>query len=110
MWVTEVRVAPGKLIEYAALWKRLTKAFQVADPGATWYVYGESVGGDRQSHLVLYPFDRFAEVDSWKSRSEVLTRAYGAEEAARLAAALDAISETTKSLWHLEPSLSQLEP
>jgi hypothetical protein len=109
VWVTEVQVAPGKLIEYIALWKRLLRAYETAHPEAVWMVYGSTVGGDRTKHLVFYPFDRFAEVDEWQSRSEVLTRAYGAEEAAKLAAALDAISSTTRSLWHLEPELSQLE-
>jgi len=109
LWVVEVQVAPEKQIEYAALWKRLAKAYEAAHPGAAWYSYGNTVGGDRSVHLVLYPFDLFAEVDDWPSRTEVLTKAYGATEAARLSAALDAISETTKSLWHLEPALSQLK-
>ena len=109
LWVVEVEVAPGKLIEYAALWKRLTRAYDGFDARAVWFTYGNTVGGDRSKHLVFYPFDRFAEVDDWPSRIEVLTRASGAEEAARLAAALDAITKTTKSLWHLEPALSQLD-
>ena len=47
--------------------------------------------------LYIHGFEKFAEVDAWPSRRETL------------AAAMGAISETTTSLWRLEPELSQLE-
>jgi hypothetical protein len=109
LWVVAVSVDDGKLIEYAALHKRLRQAHAGHPDSPHWMVYGSAIGGDRSEHLMLYPFDAFAEVDSWPSRSEVLSKALGQREAARLAAALDAITETTTSLWRLEPSLSQLE-
>ena len=39
---------------------------------------------------------------------DVLTTAYGEEEAARLSAALESLTKTKTSLWALESELSQL--
>lgn len=109
VWVANVRVAGGKMIEYASVSKLLRKAHDLHDHGLTWLAYGNAIGGDSEEVLFLFPFDTFSEVDSWPSRKEVLTNAHGPEEAARIASALEAISETTTSLWQLEPALSQLK-
>jgi hypothetical protein len=71
-------------------------------------VYSNAVGGTEDEILIFYPFDFFAELDDWPSRREVLTGAYGEREAARLSAAIEAVAETTKSLWQMEPALSQI--
>ena len=39
---------------------------------------------------------------------DVLTTAYGEEEAVRLSAALESLTKTKTSLWALESELSQL--
>lgn len=107
-WATEVRVAEGEMAEYAALARRVLKAHEKSQSRGYWVVYGNAIGGDSSVLLYIYGFERFAEVDAWPSRQETLAAAMGEEDAARLAAAMGAISETTTSLWQLEPELSQL--
>ena len=72
--------------------------------------YGNAIGGDSSGLLWIYGFDQFAEIDTWSSRLEALSGSLGDSEAARLLAAIEAVSESTVSLWQLEPHLSQLEP
>lgn len=69
---------------------------------------GSAIGGDNNELHYFYGFEDFAEIDAWPSKQEVLTAAIGEEDAARLLAALEAVSEKTTSLWQLEAELSQL--
>lgn len=107
-WVVEVRIAEGKMTEYAALARRLVE-IQKENQAGTWMVYGSALGGDRSTLYYFYPFAKFAEVDGWPSRLDVASESLGAADAAQLLAALEAVSSTTASLWQLEPELSQLE-
>lgn len=108
LWVATVRVADGKMTEYAALAKRVRRAFDQHADGAHWLCYANAIGGEDSELVYYYGFDAFAEVDSWPSRREVLAAAHGEEDGARLASALESITETTTSLWRLEPELSRL--
>ena len=108
LWVATVRVADGKMTEYAALAKRVRRAFDQHGTNVQWLCYANAIGGESSELLYFYPFDAFVEVDSWPSRREVLASALGDREGARLASALEAVSETTTSLWKLEPQLSRL--
>ena len=108
LWVATVRVADGKMTEYAALAKRVRRAFDHHGSNLQWLCYANAIGGESSELIYLYPFDAFAEVDTWPSRREVLAAALGEGEGARLASALEAITETTTSLWKLEPELSRL--
>ena len=107
-WVVEVKVEEGNMTEYAALAKRLAE-IQKENRAGTWMVYGNALGGDRSVLYYFYGFDKFGEVDGWPARLEMASESLGAAEAARLLAAVEAVSETTTSLWQLEPELSQLE-
>jgi hypothetical protein len=107
-WVARVRVAGDAKTEYAALLRRLQRAHDQQQSTAAWLVYANAVGGESDEIMFFYPFETFAEIDGWPSRKELLTGAYGEREAARLSAALDALGETTTSLWQLEPALSQI--
>ena len=107
-WVVEVQVAEGQMTEYAALAQRLVEILKENRAG-TWMVYGSALGGDRSTLYYFYLFDKFADVDGWPSRLDVASESLGAAEAARLLAALEAVSQTTTSLWQLEPELSQRE-
>jgi len=108
LWVATVRVADAKMTEYAALAKRVRRAFDHHGSNVQWLCYANAIGGESSELIYLYPFDTFAEVDTWPSRREVLAAALGEGEGARLASALEAITETTTSLWKLEPELSRL--
>ena len=108
LWVATVRVADGKMIEYAALAKRVRRAFDQHGTNVQWLCYANAIGGESSELVFFYPFDEFAEVDSWPSRREVLASALGDRDGARLASAVEAITETTTSLWKLEPKLSNL--
>jgi len=107
-WVDEVRVADGKMVEYAALVQRVVRAFAETDSKGYWIIYGNAIGGDSATLIWMYGFDKFAEIDAWESRLEALAKALPEGEAARLIAAMEAISESTSSLWQMEPALSQL--
>jgi hypothetical protein len=107
-WVEEVRVADGKMVEYAALIQRLNRAFDEHESEGYWVVYGNAIGGDKAVLTWMHGFDRFAEIDVWDSRLATLAKDMGEGEAARLMAAIEAITETTTSLWQMEPALSQL--
>jgi len=107
-WVLEVQVEEGKMTEYAALAKRLAE-IQKESAAGTWMVYGNALGGDRSVLYYLYGFDKFGEIDGWPSRLEMASESLGASEAARLLAAVDAVTATTTSLWQLETELSQLD-
>jgi hypothetical protein len=108
LWVVEVEIEAGSMIEYSALALRVKNAFEQAGGEQTWLVYGNAIGGDRSQLTYLYGFDEYASLDDWPSRMEVLTAAYGEEEAARLSAALESLTKTRTSLWALESDLSQL--
>ena len=103
-----MQVTQERMTEYAALMRRLQRAYDQQESGLAWLVYGNAVGGSDGEILIFYPFDTFAELDGWQSRKSVLTAAYGEREAARLSAALDAVAETSRSLWQMEPALSQI--
>lgn len=109
-WVEEVTVTDGKIVEYAALAQRVVRAFGEHDSKGYWVVYGNAIGGDKATLIWMYGFEQFAEIDAWESRLEALAKALPEGEAARLVAAMGAISESTTSIWALEPHLSQLEP
>jgi len=108
LWVATVRVADGKMTEYAALAKRVRRAFDGHAQGVHWLCYADAIGGESSELTYSYGFDAFAEVDSWPSRREVLAAALGEGKGERLASALESITETTTSLWKLEPELSRL--
>jgi len=108
-WVEEVRVADGKMVEYAALVERVVRAFNEHGSDGYWVVYGNAIGGDKSTMIWMYGFEQFAEIDSWESRLDALAKAMPKGEAARLVAAIEAISETTSGIWQVEPALSQLE-
>lgn len=108
LWVVEVEIEEGSMVEYSALALRVKKAYEQAGGEQTWLVYGNALGGDRSQLTYLYGFEEFGSLDTWPSRMEVLTAAYGEEEAARLAAALESLTKTKTSLWALESELSQL--
>jgi hypothetical protein len=106
-WIEEVRVADGKMVEYAALVQRVIRAFAEHDSQGYWVIYGNAIGGDSSTLIWMYGFEQFAEIDAWESRLEALAKAMPEGEAARLVAAMEAISESTTSIWQMEPSLSQ---
>ena len=106
LWIATVRVADAKMTEYAALAKRVHRAFEAHETSPSWLCYANAIGGDGAEFVYVYPFDEFAEVDSWPSRREVLA---GSEDGERLASAIEAITETTTSLWKFEPELSRVD-
>jgi len=108
LWVATVKVAEGKMTEYAALAKRVRRAFELHAANMNWLCYANAIGGDASTLVYFYGFDTFSEIDTWPSRRKVLTSALGEREGGRLAAAVEAIAETTTSLWKLEPELSRL--
>jgi len=108
-WVEEIRIADGKMVEYAALAERVVRIFNKHSSGGYWIVYGNAIGGDSSALLWMYGFDQFAEIDAWQSRLAVLDESLEEGEAGRLVAAMEALSETTTSIWQLEPALSQFE-
>lgn len=68
--------------------------------------YGNAIGGDSSGLLWIYGFDQFAEIDAWDTRLETMSKAMTEGGAAGLVAAMEAISESTSSLWQLESLLS----
>ena len=108
LWVASVRVADDKMTEYAALAKRVRRAFDEHAEDVHWVCYANAIGGENSELVYYYGFDTFAEVDSWPSRREVLSAAFGQRDGGRLASALEAVTDTTTSLWKLEPELSRL--
>jgi hypothetical protein len=108
LWVTTVAVADGKMTEYAALAKRVRQAFEEHADHVRWFCYANAIGGDGSDLIFLHGFDEFAEVDEWPSRREALAGKIGEREAGRLISAIESITETTTSLWKLEPSLSRM--
>ena len=62
----------------------------------------------RSPGLRAAPSSVYASSGVRSSRMDVLTTAYGEEEAARLSGALESLTKTKTSLWALESELSQL--
>jgi hypothetical protein len=108
LWVATVRVADGKMTEYASLAKRVRRAYEGHAENARWLCYANAIGGESTELIYYYGFDAFAEVDSWPSRREVLAAAHGERDGVRLASAIESITETTTSLWRFEPQLSRI--
>ena len=108
LWVVTVRVDDGKMTEYASLAKRVRRAYDGHAGDSHWLCYANAIGGENSELTFYYGFNAFAEVDSWPSRREILAAAHGNRNGARLASALESITETTTSLWKFEPELSRL--
>jgi hypothetical protein len=108
VWVSTVKVAEGRMTEYAALAKRVRRAFDEHGGEARWMCYGNAIGGDGSELIFFHGFDAFAEVDLWPSRREALAAAIGDQEAGRLISAMESMTETTTALWKLEPRLSRM--
>ena len=108
LWVATVMVAEGKMTEYAALAKRVRQAFEEQATDLRWICYANAIGGDAAELTFLYGCASLAQVDGWASRREVLAAFLGDRDGERLASAIEAITETTTSLWKLEPELSRL--
>jgi len=107
LWIATVRVDDGKMTEYASLAKRVRRAYDGHAEDAHWLCYANAIGGRSSELIFYYGFNTFAEIDSWPSRREVLAAAHGDRDGARLASALESITETTTSLWKYEPGLSR---
>ena len=108
LWVATVQVADGKMTEYAALSKRVRRAFEEHTENMRWMCYANAIGGGGSELTFFYGFDSFSEVDAWPSRREALAASLGDRNAERLASAIESITETTTSLWKLEPELGRI--
>jgi hypothetical protein len=108
VWAARVTIEKGKMTEYAAVMRRVLKAYEKSEGGPYWLAYASAIGGADNEILYLVPFERFAELDDWPLDGEALAEAYGETEAARLGEALSGIARSRSRIWRLAPGLSNL--
>jgi hypothetical protein len=101
--LTQTTVKAGKNLEYEQLVKRLGEAQLKADPTYALVRYVVGRGGPANTYLSGRAFSKWAELDRWLSPAQAAVKVYGEAEAAKLMAALAAVTETQEqtvaSVW-----------
>jgi hypothetical protein len=86
LYVVTLDARPDMISEFENHQRQIAEARRRVGDQRTVYVYQTRTGGPVTRFRVVLRFDDYAELDSWPRVPELLARAYGAEEGARMAA------------------------
>lgn len=102
-----VHAKPDGALDYEAFVRKVQAAADKLDLKQRMLVYQNMAGGPGYTYTTLTHFDTWAEVDGMMSAPEILTKAFGAEEAAKvLKAGRSAIESTTQGVFRYAPDIS----
>ncbi len=105
--VITTTVRPGAVSDYEDFVKKIVAGANKVGAAQRWFVYGVSLGGPGFTYNVALPFNDWGEVDAWTSVAQVLFKAYGEAEGARiLRAGRASIERSETAVYRLLPDLS----
>jgi len=104
--IYEVELRPDGVEKFEHLLARLGAAAEETASARRWMTFEVVTGKSMPTYRIVIPFTKWAERDSWESMRNVLSGAYGDDEAARLwKDAQRATESSTSQLWqHLPDS------
>jgi antibiotic biosynthesis monooxygenase (ABM) superfamily enzyme len=82
--VIEVRVEPGQERAYENFVKKVVEAANKVESPVSWSTFFATVGKPGSTYRIAISFEKWAERDQWMNLQEVLTKAFGEQEAERL--------------------------
>ncbi len=82
--VIEVRVEPGQERAYENFVKKVVEAAEKVESPVSWSTFFATVGKPGSTYRIAIGFEKWAERDQWMNLSELLTKAFGEQEAERL--------------------------
>lgn len=105
--VLTVTLRPTGVAEYEDFVKKIVAGANKIGAPQRWTAYAVSIGGPGYTYNFALPFSSWSDVDGWTSVAQILSRAYGEAEAARLTKVSRASVERTESaVYRLLPDLS----
>jgi len=105
--VITVTVRPTGVADYEDYVKKIVVGATKIGAPQRWTAYGVGPGGPGYTYSVALPFDNWSEVDGWTTIPQILSKAYGEAEAARLIkVARASVERTETAVYRLLPDLS----
>lgn len=105
--VITTTVRSGAVSDYEEFTKKIAAGANKINAPQRWMTSMVSIGGPGLTYTIVIPFSKWAEYDTWVPVPEILTKAYGAAEGARiLKTGRAAIERTETAVYRLLPDLS----
>jgi hypothetical protein len=105
--VISVTVRPGAVTDYEDYVKKVVAAANKVGSPLRWTAHSVALGGPGYTYSVAIPFSKWADMDGWASLPEMLTKAFGEVEAARvLKAGRSAIERSETAVYRHLPNFS----
>jgi len=95
--VITTTVRPTAVADYEDFAKKIVAGANKTGASQRWTVYGVSRGGPGYTYSVALPFNDWSELDGWTTVAQILSKAYGEAEAARIIKAGNASIERTET-------------
>lgn len=100
-------VRPSAVSEYEAYIKRIVAGANKTSAAPHWLAYQVGAGGPGFTYTVALSFSKWAEVDEWSSVAQILSKAYGEAEGAKvLQSGRNTIERSETAVYRLLPDLS----
>lgn len=100
-------VRPTGATDYEDVVKKIVAGANKIGAPQHWMAYGVAVGGPSYTYNVVLPFNTWSEIDGWTVVPQILSKAYGDAEAARLMKTFRASVERSETaVLRLLPDLS----
>lgn len=80
----EFHTAPGQSMVWENFVKKLAEAAEKNNATQNWMAFQVALGGDADTYYIALPFEKWGDMDAWKQVPQMLTEAYGQEEAMKL--------------------------
>lgn len=103
MTITTI-VKPGMAGQYEDYIRKFVEAANKLGDVQPWAAFQTTVGGPQGEYFVLLPFSDWGDRDSWTQAQQILVKAFGAEEAAKINRAGQA------AVQHSETAITQNQP
>ena len=105
--VITVTVQPGAHQEFEAFQKKIRAAAEKIGAPQHWITSYVSLGGPGHTYNIALPFSKWSETDAWLPVPQMLTKAYGQDEATRIMkSGMAATQHTETEVYRFLPELS----
>lgn len=105
--VITTTVRSGAVTEYEDFVKKITAGANKVGAPQRWFTSQLALGGPQFTYSIVLPFSKWGEVDAWTSVPQILSKAYGEAEGAKiLKAGRAAIERSETAVYRLLPDLS----
>lgn len=109
-YILTVQVKPGTAQQYEDYVKKIVEAAKKNGDAQNWAAFNVTVGGPGGQYGFVLPFNTWAEQDSWTSPREMLVKAFGEEEAAKITrSGVAAMESSEATISQFQSDLSSKE-